>query len=233
MTANETASDPVHTAETLYNDVIGLVAADPEDKRLLETQIHGATHLISLYARAQHFDKAQSRFDEITNILSTHPDPDFRESKASAAVALSAEYGNAGFVEKVRALYNEIKSMAEQFPDEAVLRNYQANIAVNMSIDYLREAQTDEVAAIHEEISALAEKYPEQMSIQRDRIRILANRIFYLTEETDDLKTARELYRQLAAFSQAQPQEPYLRRLQADGAVAIIAKIDALEEKEK
>ena len=49
--------------------------------------------------------------------------------------------------------------MAEQFPDEADLRNYQANIAVNMSIDYLREAQTDEVAAIYEEISALAEKY--------------------------------------------------------------------------
>ena len=48
MTANETASDAVHTAETLYNDVIRLVAADPEDKRLLETQIHGARHFVSL-----------------------------------------------------------------------------------------------------------------------------------------------------------------------------------------
>ena len=122
--------------------------------------------------------------------------------------------------------------MAEQFPDEADLRNHQANIANNIAIDYLREAQTDKVAAIYEEISALAEKYPAQMSIQRDRGRILVNRIFYLTEETDDLKTARELYRQLAALSEAQPQEPYLRRLQADSAVAIIAKIDELKEKE-
>jgi hypothetical protein len=116
MITEESSYDPLHTAETLYNDVTKLAIADPENKRLRETQIHGATHLISLYARAKQFDKAEWVFGEITNILSTHPEPDFREFKASVAVALSAEYGNAGFDEKVRALYDEIKSMAEQFP---------------------------------------------------------------------------------------------------------------------
>ena len=94
MTANDAANNasagPVRTAEALYRDVAKLAERDPKNKDLLEAQIHGATHLISLYARSKELTKAQSLFDEITEAISKNPDiPGFREMKAGVAVPLS------------------------------------------------------------------------------------------------------------------------------------------------
>src|SRR5437763_1231995 len=97
----ETTLDALQTAEALYNDVSQLAKTDPKNKRLLETQVHGATHLISLYARSRQFDRAESLFSEVTDILTKNPEQRFRDAKAGVAVSLSAAYGNAGFVEKV------------------------------------------------------------------------------------------------------------------------------------
>src|ERR1700732_4812222 len=103
MTANPTSGDLVGTAEALYQDLAALAAKDMESKDLLEAQIHGATHLISLYARSKELAKAQSLFDEITEVTSRNPgNAGLRQMKAGVAVPLSAAYGNAGFIDKVR-----------------------------------------------------------------------------------------------------------------------------------
>src|SRR5882672_398775 len=100
MTTNATSGDPLRTAEALYRDLVELAIKAPQNTELLEAQIHGATHLISLYVRSKELAKAQSLFDEITESISKNPEiPGFRQMKAGVAVPLSAAYGNAGFID--------------------------------------------------------------------------------------------------------------------------------------
>ena len=132
----------------------------------------------------------------------------------------------------MRDIYNEIKGIAEQFPNEPELREYQVNIAVNLSIDYMNKKQIADATDIYREISTIAKNYPNLLAIQREQGRILVLLIFHYTEETDDIKSARELYHRLAQLAVAHPEETFFRRAQADAAVSIIAKIDEMEEED-
>jgi hypothetical protein len=82
MTDDKTGPDPIQSAEALYYDVAKLVEEEPANTHLIEAQVHGAYHLISLYARAKELAKAQSLFDQITDAIIRNPDrPGFRDMK--------------------------------------------------------------------------------------------------------------------------------------------------------
>jgi hypothetical protein len=53
--------------------------------------------------------------------------------------------------------------------------------------------------------------------------------IFHYTEESNDLKEARQLYHVLSELTSAHPEVAFFQRAQADAAVSIIAKIDEME----
>jgi hypothetical protein len=225
-------NESVSSAEAFYRDLVALRQQDLTNKELLEHQVHGAGHLISLYARSGAFDKAQSLFDEIGGVVSGNPDQEnLREMRAAVAVALASAHGDAGFMDKVQGIYNDVKKTAEEFPNQPDLRDSQARIAFNMAVDYIKQNQMDAVIEICDELKELGHAHPDEDNIDRERVRILANVVFYYTDDdTANLNKARETYNAIVEVSQRRPDDPYIRKVQADTAVSILAKIDDLDE---
>jgi hypothetical protein len=226
MTASNETDSNISDAESLYNDVVTLVARDPDNEELLESQVHGAMHLISFEARNKRFDKAQSVFDEIADLVERKNSPDLRAMNGNIAVGLSANYGDAGLTEKAEALYARIKQMAERFPNEAELRESQARIAFNLSVDYERAEQSDLVKKMYDEIFILADQHPEDGGLQIQRGRVLRNILYDLVFEQNDIEGARKIYRSLSDLVLRNLNSTELREIQADAAVMILAKMD-------
>jgi hypothetical protein len=221
MTTSNEADPNVADAESLYNDVVKLVAHDPDNEELLESQVHGAMHLISFEARNKRFDKAQSVFDEILDLVQRKNSQKLREMYGDIAVGLSAQYGDAGLMEKAEALYVRIKQMVDRFPNEAGLRESQAKVAFNLSIDYELANRLDLAEKMHDEVAALADQHPEDLELQLERGRILRNLI-----GKNDIEGARKIYRSLSDLVVRNPKSSELREIQADAAVMILAKMD-------
>ena len=81
------------------------------------------------------------------------------------------------------------------------------------------------------ELKELGHAHPDEDNIDRERARILANVVFYYTDDdTADLNKARDTYHAIVEVSQRRPDDPYIRKVQADTAVSILAKIDDLDE---
>jgi hypothetical protein len=226
MTTSNEADPNVADAESLYNDVVKLVAHDPDNEELLESQVHGAMHLISFEARNKRFDKAQSVFDEIIDLVERKNLPNLRQMNGRIAVGLSAQYGDAGLTEKAEALYVHIKQMVERFPNEVELRESQARVAFNLSVDYARADRLDLVEKMHDEIAALADQHPEDVELQIQRGRILRNILYEHVFEKNDIERARKIYRSLSDLLMRNPKSSELREIQADAAVMILAKMD-------
>jgi hypothetical protein len=220
------SSTDIADAESLYNDVVALVARDPDNEELLDNQVHGAMHLISVEARNKRFDKAQSLFDETAELVERKNSPRLRAMYADIAVGLSAQYGDAGLREKAETLYAHLKRMVDRFPDEGDLREGQARLAFNLLIDYERAGLTDLVEKMHAEVTTLADRYPEHLELQVQRGRILQNVLYNRVWEKNDIGGARALYRELSDLVSQNANSSELRELQADAAVMILAKMD-------
>jgi len=224
-------SEAVSAAEMLYGDLVVLRQKDPTNKDLLENRVHGGMHLIGLYVRSGNLEKAQGIFDQLGEVVSeSQQQEELREIRAGAAVNLAIGYGDAGFIDRVQAIYDDVKKTAEEFPNQPDLRDSQARIAANMGIDYLKRGQIDAVIEISDELKELAEAHPTETNLAREQVRLLAMLVFYYTDDDPDIKRARELYHIIVEASQRRPEDPFIRKAQADTAVSIIAKIDDLEE---
>jgi CCR4-NOT transcriptional regulation complex NOT5 subunit len=134
-------------------------------------------------------------------------------------------------MDKVQAIYDDVKSTAEEFPTQPDLRDSQARIAFNMAIDYIKQNRIDAVIEICDELKELGQAHPDEGNIDRERVRILANLVFhYIDDNATDLPKAREAYQAIVEVSNRRPDDTYIRKLQADTAVSIIATIDDLHE---
>jgi len=235
MSSNGDISDTsVETAENLYHDLVCLAREDPNNSPLLESQVQGATHLLSLYAQTKAFIKADKLFNEITHLVSQTPESpassSLREMTAAVAVPLSAAYGDAGMLDMVRKLYDYAKELAKSFPDEVSLMESFSKISVNIAIDYINSSEVDAATEVFDVLTVLGQNHPDEESIDWERTRIVMNLFFYYIDEANDIEKGRELYRFLTKISSKYPNEPKFRQGKAEAAVSIIAKIDEAQK---
>jgi tetratricopeptide (TPR) repeat protein len=231
MTTGSDDNKTVEMAKGLYNDIVALANAHPDNPRLRHDEAHAALHLISIYAGNKEFVQAAKIYAEISKLVDEFPeDADLRATKGQAAVWFSGHLGDAGEVEKARGIYDDLKKLVDRFPDEADLRESVGHVAFNLSVDYWMATPTrlKPLQEIFTDVTELCKKFPDHVDLQIDRARIATNLIGAYAE-AGDLKAAHDVYRGIAALAAAHPDEMAFREAQSTGAVSLIAQIDELE----
>ena len=143
-----------------------------------------------------------------------------------AAVAVNlifayGAYGDAGYVEEARGLYDDLAGLAAGHLDEPALREQQAKGAVNLIVGYGKAGDVEAARGLYDNLAGLAAAQPDEPALSEIQANAAVNLIVGYVK-AGDVEAARGLYDDLTGLAAAHPDEPALREIQAKGAVNLI-----------
>ena len=119
------------------------------------------------FAGTQRPAQAAELLNKLTNLSRSHAgESALRELQAKGAFNLITDYGNAGQIDKARALYENLATLAAAHDREPALRETQAKGAVNLINYYGNAGQLDKARALYEILATLAAAHDGEPVLQ-------------------------------------------------------------------
>jgi hypothetical protein len=164
LIAASVKSGDVESAEILYDELYALASKFPEKSALREQHARAMVELCSIYKHASQTEPLPiAQLQRLYRGVCILAQGDSRErlAAAGAAVLLTNAYLGTDRVDILGSLYEQMRGLASQHPDEPILRQAWANVATALVIGNCKAEKFDSAQPPYDDLVNLTTQFPE------------------------------------------------------------------------